>query len=127
MALLALSLLALSCSPEARRGRDDGPGADVGNKDLVVTSEPEPHAADTTLWPGRAPAPVDRFARGEMPPPAGVSPLPAPPPTGQTPVTPNTPATTSEQHTFDRGTSANPRQRSSGKPEQGKPGQGKPE
>jgi hypothetical protein len=112
-----LLVIVAACSPEARRTRDGGPGADVGNKKLVVVPEPEPRAADTTLWPGRAPAPTDRFARGERPPPVGVVSAPAPAPTGQTPVTPNTPATTSEQHTFDKGTSANPRRQSSGKPD----------
>lgn len=74
-----------SCaSPEARRMRDGGPGADIGNKVEVNTPPANPQAADTTLWPGRAPAPVELLARGEMPPPAGVSPAsmrpPAPPP-----------------------------------------------
>lgn len=74
-AALALALLAAAgCSPEARRVRDGGAGADPGNKVLVEHAQPEPRAADTTLWPGRAPAPVERFARGEASPatfPAG--------------------------------------------------------
>lgn len=74
-AALALALLAAAgCSPEARRVRDGGAGADPGNKVLVEHAQLEPRAADTTLWPGRAPAPVERFARGEAPPatfPAG--------------------------------------------------------
>src|SRR4051812_43944007 len=58
-----------SCSPEARRVRDGGPGADPGNKVLVEAPMANPHAADTTLWPGRAPTPVERLAAGTMPPP----------------------------------------------------------
>ena len=61
-------------SPEARRVRDGGPGADPGNKRLVERPYVDPHAADTTLWPGRAPAPVERLEAGTMPPPPG--PLP---------------------------------------------------
>jgi hypothetical protein len=61
---------AVGCSsPEARRTRDGGPGADIGNKELTTLPPADPQAADTTLWPGRAPAPVDRLARGEMRPP----------------------------------------------------------
>jgi hypothetical protein len=68
-----------SCaSPEARRLRDGGPGADIGNTKLTDTPPADPQAADTTLWPGRAIAPVERLARGEMPPPAGVSPASVP-------------------------------------------------
>jgi hypothetical protein len=64
-----LGFVAISaCSPEARRVRDGGPGADPGNKVLLERPEPEPRAADTTLWPGRAATPVERFARGEVPP-----------------------------------------------------------
>jgi hypothetical protein len=63
------AMAALACSPEARRVRDGGPGADPGNKVLVVRDEPDPHAADSTLWPGRDPAPVDVLARGVAPPP----------------------------------------------------------
>jgi hypothetical protein len=67
-AALALAMLLLTaCSPEARRTRDGGAGADPGNKVLVEHTQPEPRAADTTLWPGRAPTPVERFARGEVP------------------------------------------------------------
>lgn len=61
--LVALALCA--CSPEARRARDGGPGADIGNKRVTLVAEPNPHAADTTLMPGRAPAPVERFAPGK--------------------------------------------------------------
>jgi len=76
----------------------------------------DPQAADTTLWPGRAPAPVERLARGEVPPPAGISPAAAPAKQGDTPVTPNTPASAAEQRTFDEGTSANPRRPSPKRP-----------
>jgi len=66
----ALGLLAVAaCSPEARRTRDGGPGADPGNKVLVPRPRADPQAADTTLWPGRDPAPVERLARGLVPPP----------------------------------------------------------
>ena len=68
-AALPLAMLSLAaCSPEARRTRDGGPGADPGNKVLVEHTQPEPRAADTTLWPGLAPTPVERFARGDVPP-----------------------------------------------------------
>ena len=70
-----------------------------------------PHAADTTLWPGRAPAPVERLARGEMPPPASVTSAAAK--TGGAPVTPSVPGTASEQRAFEKG-AANPRQPTSG-------------
>lgn len=66
---LPLAFLAIAgCSPEAHRVRDGGPGADPGNKVVVEHAQPEPRAADTTLWPGRAAAPVERFARGKAPP-----------------------------------------------------------
>lgn len=95
-----------SCaSPEAHRVRDGGPGADIGNTRLADTPPADPQAADTTLWPGRALAPVERLARGEMPPPVGVSPWSR----GQGPVTPNVPASKAEQSAFDKGGSANPR------------------
>jgi hypothetical protein len=68
-----------ACSPEARRVRDGGPGADPGNKIVIDAPPANPHAADTTLWPGRAPAPVDLLAKGIMPPP------PAPQPSGAAP------------------------------------------
>jgi hypothetical protein len=74
-----------SCSPEARRVRDGGAGADPGNKVLTEHEAPDPHAADTTLWPGRATAPVDLLARGIIAPPtypadpADQSPAPARP------------------------------------------------
>jgi hypothetical protein len=112
-AVALLSLLVLACSPEARRVRDGGPGADPGNKDLVAAPRVDPRPADTTLWPGRAPAPVDRLAHGEIPPPTGVTSTSAPAVRGQTPVTPNVPATAAEQQAFNRGTSANPRRPSS--------------
>ena len=78
-----------ACSPEARRVRDGGPGADPGNKELVRGGGREPRAADTTLWPGRAAAPVDLFARGLIEPPTY-------PPAGAAPP--------SQTHTFDRPT-----------------------
>ena len=77
-ALVVLVLLA--CSPEARRVRDGGPGADPGNTRLVKWNGPEPRAADTTLWPGRDPAPVERLARGEVPPPTFPARSEGPPP-----------------------------------------------
>ncbi len=58
-----------ACSPEARRVRDGGPGADPGNKRLVEAPVANPKAADTTLWPGRAPTPVERLQTGTMNPP----------------------------------------------------------
>jgi len=65
MAAVALT----ACSPEAKRTRDDGPGADIGNKRVAQIAHPDPRPADTTLMPGRAPAPVDRFAPPLPPPP----------------------------------------------------------
>ena len=59
----------IACSPEAGRVRDGGPGADPGNKVMVESAPANPQTRDTTLWPGRAPAPVDRLARGEILPP----------------------------------------------------------
>ena len=70
LAVVALIVGVQACSPEARRTRDGGPGADPGNKILVDAPPADPHAADTTLWPGRAAAPTDRLAAGTMPPPA---------------------------------------------------------
>jgi hypothetical protein len=58
-----------ACSPEAHRVRDGGPGADPGNRLYVNAPKADPKAADTTLWPGRAPAPVELLAAGQMPPP----------------------------------------------------------
>jgi hypothetical protein len=81
----AAALLGLAaCSPEAHRVRDGGAGADPGNKVLVEHEAPDPHAADTTLWPGRATAPVDLFARGIFAPPtypADAAPSHSPAPT----------------------------------------------
>lgn len=107
--VLLLTTTASCASPEARRERDGGPGSDVGNKPSARAPKADPQAADTTLWPGRALAPVERLARGEIPLPAGVSPAAAPQSRGQTPVTPNVPASKAEQSVFDKGTSANPR------------------
>ena len=95
-ATLALLLL-LACSPESRRVRDGGAGADPNNKVLVAAPPMNPGPADTTLWPGRAPTPVERFAAGKM----------APPPAA-------TPAPRAEQRTFDRGTAADPRRQTGG-------------
>lgn len=65
-------VIAAACSPEATRQRDGGPGADPGNKILVLRPVSDPGPVDTTLWPGRAPAPVERLEKGDMPPPQGV-------------------------------------------------------
>ncbi len=75
--VLALALAAVgsaACSPEATRRRDGGLGADPGNREWIAASPVDPRAADTTMWPGRDPAPVERLARGDEPPlpsPAG--------------------------------------------------------
>lgn len=75
----AAMLLALAgCSPEAHRARDGGRGADIGNARRVAAPAINPTAADTTLWPGRAPAVVDRLVAGTMPLPPGVSASPRP-------------------------------------------------
>ncbi len=95
----------IACSPEATRVRDGGPGADPGNKVVVESAPANPQTRDTTLWPGRAPAPVERLARGEIPPPAGLS--QAGP--GGAPVTPDVAPTGAEQRTFNKGTSGDAR------------------
>lgn len=70
LAVAAMVIAAVAaCSPEARRVRDGGRGADPGNRRLVQTRSVDPKAADTTLWPGRAPAPVQRLEAGTMYPP----------------------------------------------------------
>jgi hypothetical protein len=115
-ALLLALVLASACSPEARRERDGGPGADPGNKRLVPAPRVDPVAADTTLWPGRAPAPVELLARGEMPPPAGVTTMPAATARDSGARVPATPATKDQERSFDRGTSANPRRPSTTRP-----------
>jgi hypothetical protein len=69
----------------------------------------DPHAADTTLWPGRAPAMVQLLGKGIVPPPAYPSPQEAPPKVGNMPVTPNVPPSASQQRTFNRGRRADPR------------------
>jgi hypothetical protein len=112
-ALLSIAT-GLACSPEASRTRDGGPGADPNNKVLVASPRVDPRAADTTLWPGRAPTPVERLARGEIPPPVGTA--PASGKGGQTPVTSNIPASAAERRTFDQSRSADPRRPSSGPP-----------
>ena len=65
--IVALVLLLAACSPEAVRTRDGGPGADVGNTPRLAVQPPRanPQPADTSLWPGKAMAPVDRLARGD--------------------------------------------------------------
>jgi hypothetical protein len=93
-------VLLLGCSPEASRTRDGGAGADPGNKVLVETKRVEPRAADTTLWPGRAPTPVERLARGQVPPPTHPASSEAPSKRGETPVRPDVPPSESQQGTF---------------------------
>ncbi len=61
--VVAAAALIVACSPEASRTRDGGPGADIGNKHVTQLTHPDPRPADTTLMPGRAPTPVERFAR----------------------------------------------------------------
>lgn len=63
---LAVATVAVltACSPEATRTRDGGPGADIGNKHVVEVTRVDPRPADTTLMPGRAPTPVERFGKG---------------------------------------------------------------
>jgi hypothetical protein len=72
-----IATLGACASPEAARRRDGGAGADPGNKRMVERSIADPQSTDTTLWPGRASAPVDRLERGVMPPPPGVSRVPS--------------------------------------------------
>ncbi|MGQ0639351.1 MAG: hypothetical protein ACT4P6_01045 [Gemmatimonadaceae bacterium] len=65
MRTAAAALVALlACSPEATRTRDGGPGGDIGNKQVVEAELPNAQPADTTLMPGKAPAPVTRFEKG---------------------------------------------------------------
>ena len=111
--LLCLALAAsIGCSPEARRVRDGGPGADPGNKVVVQSAPANPQTRDTTLWPGRAPTPVERLGRGEIPPPAGT----ATGGRGDTPVTPNVPPSGAERRTFDKATSGDARRPQSAPP-----------
>jgi hypothetical protein len=70
---IVLAVVLAACSPEATRHRDGGPGADPGNKRLVAAPPANPRAADTTLWPGRAPTPVERLAHKEHRSPAGAT------------------------------------------------------
>jgi hypothetical protein len=58
--------LASACSPEAERLRDGGAGADPGNKPIALVRHIDPQPADTTLWPGRAPTPLERLEAGSM-------------------------------------------------------------
>jgi hypothetical protein len=99
----------LACSPEARRVRDGGPGADPNNKELVSSRPVNPTAADTTLWPEKAPTPVDRLAAGRMAPPAPITAAPAPGAGASKAAASRTPATTGDRRSFDRGTGADPR------------------
>jgi hypothetical protein len=69
LVLCAAGVWATACSPEAQRVRDGGPGADPQNSRLVQVRAPNPKAADTTLWPGRAPTQVERHESGTMYPP----------------------------------------------------------
>jgi hypothetical protein len=93
----AALLIYTACSPEARRVRDGGPGADPGNKFLVEHAALDPHAADTTLWPGRAAAPVDLLAKGVIAPPSY-------PPPGQAPrVPPSQKRSSDHDRSGDRG------------------------
>jgi hypothetical protein len=67
-ALVAFGVaLLLACSPEAVRTRDGGPGADPQNypRQTVQAPAANPQPADTSLWPGKAVAPVDRLSRGD--------------------------------------------------------------
>ena len=89
--------------------RDGGEGADPGNKRLLTRPLPDPVAADTTLWPGRSPAPVERLAGGDVPPPTYPVADTAPPGSGSTPVAPNVPPSGPQQRTYDSGDRADPR------------------
>jgi hypothetical protein len=66
LVLLVIAAL-VACSPEAVRTRDGGPGADPQNypRQAVVAPPANPETADTSLWPGKAMAPVDQLARGD--------------------------------------------------------------
>ena len=107
-------LLLLACSPESRRVRDGGAGADPNNKVLVAAPPMNPGPADTTLWPGRAATPVERFAAGKMAPPAAATPARPPQPGPGEQATSRTPTTPTEERTFDRGTAADPRRQTGG-------------
>jgi hypothetical protein len=65
--LALVGFVLLACSPEANRTLDGGPGADIRNARWVTHPVVNPQAADTTLWPSRAPTPVERLAAGTMP------------------------------------------------------------
>jgi hypothetical protein len=95
LVLAAAMMVSTACSPEATRRRDGGLGADPGNREWIAAKPVDPRAADTTMWPGRDPAPVERLARGEEPPLPG--------PAGKTQGSP------AERRAFENGT-ANPRQ-----------------
>ena len=95
LVLVAATIVSTACSPEATRRRDGGLGADPGNREWIAAKPVNPRAADTTMWPGRDPAPVERLARGEEPP------LSAP--------AEKTQGNPAERRAFENGT-ANPRQ-----------------
>lgn len=109
---VAALLTLAACSPEARRVRDGGPGADPGNKVLVARRGPDPHAADSTLWPGRAIAPVDLQARGIIAPP-----------TYPRPVTPAVPISPQRTDTAGRPAGPAPRDSARGSPQRAGSGQ----
>ena len=69
LVVAAGAVMGACSSPEARRVRDGGPGADPGNTRLVEHPYVDPKAADTTSLPGRAPTPVQRLEAGTMYPP----------------------------------------------------------
>lgn len=95
LVLALATAVSVACSPEATRRRDGGLGADPGNRKWIAAKPVDPRAADTTMWPGRDPAPVERLARGEEPP------LPAP--------AEKTQGNPAERRAFENGT-ADPRQ-----------------
>ncbi len=105
LALLTLAPCAMAgvttaCSPEAARVRDSGPGADPGNKPIAVVRSIDPRPADTTLWPGRAPTPLERLEAGTMY-------APRPPEDNRTAPKAKAPST-AEQRTFEK-SAPNPR------------------
>lgn len=110
------AVVSIACSPEADRVRDGGPGADPGNKVLVDSTAANPQTRDTTLWPGRAPTPVERLSRGEILPAAGVASTTAAGAQGKAPVTPNVPPSAADQRTFDKATSGDARRPQSARP-----------
>ncbi len=110
------ALLIGACSPEAVRRRDGGPGGDGDNHGVQAVSNAKPHAADTTLWPGRAAAPVERLAAGTMPMPPRPAPPPAAAPAPSSQSSTPTAATPTDGRAFDKGKAANPRRTEPKKP-----------